>query len=269
MKRFENKTAFVSGGANGIGEACVRRLASEGAAVVVADVEGADLERLTARLAAAGHRVSGVAADVMDEAEVGRAFEHVDAVSGGRLDVSLHIAGDSRFGLVEDLASAEWERLWRLNLLSTVLCCRHAVARMKAGGGGAIVNMASISGLAGDPGWAAYNTAKAAVVNLSRCLAWEVGGHGIRVNAICPGPIGTRRMLRSLQGDAAMQAAYRASTPLGRIGTPEECAAAILFLASEDAAFVNATALVCDGGLTAATGQPRFDPSTHAFDGGG
>lgn len=269
MSRFENKVAFVTGGANGIGRACVRRLAAEGAVVVAADHKAADLERLTAELAADGHRVTGVVTDVMDEAAIRHAFARLDEVGGGRLDIALHIAGNSLFGLVESLESAAWERLWRLNVLSTVICCRLAVPRMKAAGGGAIVNMASISGLAGDPGWGAYNSAKAAIINLTRCLAWEVGRYGIRANAICPGPIGTERMLGSLIDDPAMKRTYDAATPLGRIGTPEECAAAILFLASREASFVNATTLVCDGGLTGATGQPRFDLDSYSFDGGG
>ena len=268
MKRFENKVAFVTGGANGIGKACVRRLAAEGATVIAADWKAGDLDRVVGESRDAGHKVSGIVTDVMDEAAIGRAFAHVDEVGGGRLDVSLHVAGNSVFGLVESLASSEWERLWRLNVLSTIVCCREAVARMKRGGGGAIVNMASISGLAGDPGWGAYNSAKAAVINLTQCLAWETGRYGIRANAICPGPIGTERMLGSLESDPKMRDIYNASTPLRRIGTPEECAGAILFLASDDAAFVNSTTLVCDGGLTGATGQPRFDLDSYSFDGG-
>jgi len=204
---------------------------------------------------------------VMVEHDLERMFRTIDK-EAGRLDLSLHIAGNSMFGLIESLESSDWERLWRLNVLSTVICCREAVNRMKATGGGAIVNMASISGLRGDPGWATYNAAKAAIINLTQCLAWEVGRYHIRANAICPGPIGTERMLGSLESDPRMRDLYNRSNPLGRIGTPEECAAAILFLASDDASFVNGTTLVADGGLTAATGQPRFDMDSYSFDGG-
>lgn len=266
MERFANQVAMVTGGANGIGAACARRLAAEGARVFIADADAEALQRIVAELTAEGHTAAGITTDVTDESSIEAAFSALDAVGGGRLDVSLHIAGNSAFGLVESLPSAEWERLWRLNVLSTVICSRLAVARMKASGG-AIVNMGSISGLGGDPGWGAYNAAKAAIVNLTQSLAWEVGRYGIRANAICPGPIGTPRMLRSLEADTAARAAYDASTPLGRIGTPEECAAAILFLASADASFVNATTLVCDGGLTGATGQPRFDAERYSFSG--
>ena len=268
MKRFEDKIAFVSGAANGIGKACMQRLASEGATVIAADWKADDLEAAIKPLLEAGYHVTGVPTDVMDEAQIEAAFEKVDQFGGGGLDISLHIAGNSMFGLVESLESAEWERLWRLNVLSTIICCRLAVARMKASGGGAIVNMSSISGIAGDPGWGPYNSAKAAIANLTQCLAWEVGRYNIRANAICPGPIGTERMLGSLETAPEQAEAYNRSNPLGRIGTPEECAGAICFLASDDAAFVNSTTLVCDGGLTGVTGQPRFDMDSYVFDGG-
>jgi NAD(P)-dependent dehydrogenase (short-subunit alcohol dehydrogenase family) len=124
--------------------------------------------------------------------------------------------------------------------------------------GGAIVNMASISGLAGDPGWGAYNAAKAAVINLTGTLAWEEGRNGIRVNAVAPGPIASPRMLATI--GAAEVEAYKRASAVGRLGTPEEAAAAILFLASDEASFVTGTTLVVDGGLTARTGQPTaFD----------
>ena len=128
MKRFENKTALVTGGANGIGKACVQRLAAEGATVIATDWKQADLDRVVGALKDEGHKVSGIVTDVMDEAAIERAFAHADDFGGGRLDVSLHIAGNSVFGLVESLESAEWERLWRLNVLSTIISCRLAVA---------------------------------------------------------------------------------------------------------------------------------------------
>ncbi len=125
---------------------------------------------------------------------------------------------------------------------------------MRRRGSGSIVNMASISGLRGDPGWAAYNSAKAGVIALTQSLAWEVGHYGIRVNAICPGPIASQRMVKALP--EGMLDAYNQACAIGRMGTPEEVAAAILFLASDDASFITGASLVADGGLTARTGQP-------------
>ena len=173
MNRFQDRIALVTGAANGIGRACMNRLAREGATVVAVDRKAGDLEAAAGALADEGMNVTAVAADVMEESRIEDAFSRLDAIGGGRLDVSIHVAGNSMFGTVEGLASADWERLWRLNVLSTVVCCRLAIPRMKASGGGAIVNMSSISGLAGDPGWGAYNCAKAAIWNLTQCLAWE------------------------------------------------------------------------------------------------
>ena len=163
-------------------------------------------------------------------------------------------------GYVSDLPWSEWERLFAWNIESTVRSCRLAVARMRAAGGGSIVNMSSISGLRGDPGWAAYNTVKAAIINLTECLAWEVGGDGIRVNAVCPGPIASPRMIDSLPAGSDFVSAYNEAVALGRMGRPEEVAAAIAFLACEDASFVSGAHLVVDGGLTARTGQPIVPP---------
>ncbi len=269
MNRFYQKVALVTGAANGIGKASMSRLAREGATVIGIDVDTTGLYAAVRELTDDGFDATAVAADVMSEEEIDAAYRVVDSQTGGRLDVSLHIAGNSMFGTVEGLATADWERIWQLNVRSTIICCRNAVQRMKKSGGGAIVNMSSISGIAGDPGWGPYNSAKAAIWNLTQCLAWEVGRYNIRANAICPGPIGTERMLGSLDAAPEQAAAYQRSNPLGRIGTPDECAAAICFLASDDASYVNSTMLVCDGGLTGVTGQPRFDLTTYNFDGGG
>ena len=268
MNRFENRTAFVTGAANGIGRACMNRLAAEGAKVVAADRRQADLAGAVDELADRGHDVTGVVTDVMDEAQIEAAFREVDRVGGGRLDVSLHIAGNSMFGLIEDLATPEWERLWQLNMRSTVICCRLAIARMKTSGGGAIVNMSSISGMAGDPGWGAYNTAKAAIANLTQCLAWEVGRYNIRANAICPGPIGTQRMLGSLKSAPEQAEALQVLDAPGTYRNTRRMRRRNLLSGQRRRQFRECGAtLVCDGGLTGATGQPRFDPDAYAFDG--
>ena len=258
MKRFEGRVALVTGGGGGMGEATVTRLADEGAIVYALDVDAPSVDKLAAEHRNQGHDVRAIHADVTSGDDLDAAFLTL-ANEQGRLDVLVDIAGGSMAGLVSELADEEWERYYRLNVLSTVMASRRAIGMMKAQGGGSIVVMSSISGVRGDPGWAVYNTTKAALINFTECLAWEVGGDGIRVNAICPGPIKSKRMIDSLPDDKFIKL-YNDSTALGRMGEPEEVAAAIAFLASDDAAFITGAHLVADGGLTARTGQPIVPP---------
>ena len=258
IHRFAGRTAIVSGGAGGMGAACVERLAVEGARVFALDIDGAKAESLAARLRTEGLAVEALQADVMDEAELTEALitaeRHAQAV-----DILINVAGGSAPGLIAELDTKTWDRLYSLNVRSTVIACRTVLPSMRRQRKGAIVNMASISGLRGDPGWAAYNSAKAAIINLTQCLAWEEGRHGIRANVVCPGPIASPRMLGGLVGQTTASA-YDRACAIGRMGRPAEAAAAILFLASDDASFVTGASLVVDGGLTARTGQPTdFD----------
>lgn len=249
MKRFEGKVAVVTGGAGGIGEAASLRLAEEGARVFVLDIDAAKAAGLAARIGG-----TGLGCDVTDEAQLTRCFDRV-AAERGRIDVLMAVAGGSKEGLVAELDSETWDRLYKLNLRATALSCRLALRSMIPQRSGAIVTMSSISGLRGDPGWSSYNAMKAAIINLTQSLAWETGRHGIRVNAVCPGPIATPRMLGSLE-DKSMMAAYDRATAIGRMGRAEEVAAAMIFLAAPEASFVTGAFLVVDGGLTARTGQP-------------
>lgn len=257
MARFSDKVAIVSGGADGMGAACVRQLAREGAEVYLLDVKIETGQELAAGLRAEGAAVTAMAADVLDEAELRAAIGEAIAMAG-RVDTLINVAGGSAAGLVAEIGLEVWDRLYRLNVRSTLTACQAVLPAMRRQGGGSIVTMASISGLRGDPGWAAYNAAKASIISLTQSLAWEEGLNGIRVNAICPGPIASERMLATLPPEAF--ALYDEACAIGRMGRAEELAEAILFLASDQASFITGAALVADGGLTARTGQPTdFD----------
>lgn len=245
--RFKNKKAIVTGGANGMGRATAEWLRDEGATVAVLD-----------RDREAGAALEGIefsACDVLDRASFEAAFAAALETLGG-LDVMVHIAGASRGGMVLDQDIEDWDWHYQVNLRSHVIGCRLAAAAMVDQGSGAIVTMSSISGLRGDPGWAAYNATKAAIRNFTESLAWELGPRGIRVNAVCPGPVASERMLASLSDPNSGMKRYADATALGRLVDPSEAAAAILFLASDAASAITGHALVVDCGLTARTGQP-------------
>lgn len=255
--RFKDKVVIVSGGADGMGRACVTQLAAEGARVFALDVKEDMARELAGQLSAGGAQVEALRADVMDEDELRQAIAAVLERTGGKVDSLINVAGGSASGLTAEIDLAVWDRLYRLNLRSTLVACQAVIPAMRAAGGGSIVTMASISGLRGDPEWAPYNAAKAAIISLTQSLAWEEGGYGIRVNAICPGPVASERMLATISEEE--QREYNEACALGRIGKASELAEAILFLASDQASFVTGASLVADGGLTARTSQPtRF-----------
>jgi meso-butanediol dehydrogenase/(S,S)-butanediol dehydrogenase/diacetyl reductase len=175
----------------------------------------------------------------------------------GRLDVIFNNAGIGTYAQTPDMDPAMWHLVIDVDLNSVFYGCRAAIPHFRKSGGGAIVNTASISGLFGDYGLAAYNAAKGAVVNYTRTLAIDHGNENIRANAVCPGPIQTP-LADPLIAHAEISVEYQKLIPMGRVGKPEEVAAAVAFLASDDASYINGAMLTVDGGVTAATGQPNF-----------
>jgi meso-butanediol dehydrogenase/(S,S)-butanediol dehydrogenase/diacetyl reductase len=249
--RLAGKVAVITGAASGIGAATARRFADEGARLVLSDLNEDGGASLARQLDAAF-----VPADVADPAQV-EALMQAAFDRCGALHVVYNNAGIGAFGKTPDLDVEVWKRVIEIDLHSVFYGCKSAIPYLRRSGGGAIVNTASISGLFGDYGLVAYNAAKAGVVNLTRTVAIDHAREGIRVNCVCPGPIETPLIAPLLAVPVAVTA-YQDCIPMGRVGKAEEVAAAVAFLASDDAAYITGTALVVDGGLTAATGQINF-----------
>jgi NAD(P)-dependent dehydrogenase (short-subunit alcohol dehydrogenase family) len=236
---FDGKRALVTGAGSGIGAAVARRLAADGAAVVLADVHVGPIAELAAELDA-----DLVKIDVREEEDVAPAM--VD------LDVLVNVGGIGSTTTAPETPVAVWDNVFSVNARGTFLCCKHAIPRMIARGGGSIVNVASVAALVGLRRRAAYSASKGAVVALTRALAIDHIRDGIRVKVVCPGTVDSPWVRRLVEESGESLDELRARQPLGRLGLPEEIADAVAYLASDAAAFVTGSTLVIDGGLTAA-----------------
>lgn len=255
--RVAGKVALVTGGARGIGAATARALAREGARVVVTDLDAEGAQATAAGIAEAGGQARGLGQDVTDEAAWTEVLSGIREAEG-RLDVLVNNAGAALGGVAMlDTTLAQWRQINAVNVEGVFLGVKHglpliAATADPATGGGSIVNISSIYGLVGAAGSGAYNASKGAVRLLTKCAALEAcrDGHAVRVNSVHPGFIETEMTVR-VRTDPEAAARTIGRTPMGHAGRPEDIAAGVLFLASDEAAFMTGSELVIDGGFTA------------------
>ena len=252
MTRLEGKSAVITGAANGIGRATAVVFAAEGARIVATDIDADGLESLRSELEAAGAACATVVGDVSQDTD---ARHMIDAAVEryGRLDVLVANAGVIPLGSITESTAEDWDYVMSIDGRGMFLSCKYAIEAMLETGGGAIVCLSSISGMAGQARQSTYGPAKFAASGLTKHLAVEWADKGIRVNAVAPGTIRTEavRRLPEQPGGAEYIEEIRRHHPMGRLGEPEEVAKAIAFLASDDASFITGAILAVDGGYLA------------------
>ncbi len=252
MGRLDGRVAIVTGSAHGIGAATTTRLAQDGAAVVVADIDAAGAELHAKTIVAAGGRAIGVGVDIADESSVCELIAATVATFGG-IDVLHNNASAMQLTPGDiDLLGVDldtWDGTMSVNLRGTMLCSKEAIPHMIERGGGSVVNTSSGQALRGDTGQTAYSAAKAAVISLTRSIATQYGRQGIRCNAICPGLILTDRLKQKLAGMATERLLVHQLLP--RIGQPEDIANLVAFLVCDEGSFITGEAISIDGGALA------------------
>jgi 3-oxoacyl-[acyl-carrier protein] reductase len=241
-----NKVAVVTGAASGIGKAVAERLARDGCAVVILDINEEGGSQVASELRKRGGQALFVRLDVTQEADVKETFQKIIS-DHGRIDVLVNVAGGSLHRhKIEEFSFDHWQAVIDVNLTSTFLCCRAVTALMKSQKSGAIVNISSDIGFSGDPNRSAYAAAKAGIVGFSKTLALELAPFGVRANVVAPGRIATKRV-RATYSDAEWEAAAQ-RIPLGRAGQPQDVAEAVAFLASDASKHMTGQTLHINGG---------------------
>ena len=257
-ERFASHVVLITGGTSGIGLATAGRLLAEGATVIVG---GRDAERGRAALEELdSDRANFAPLDVADQENVNTLMADIEATHGG-LDVLINSAGAVLVRRVEKITPDQWQTVIDVNLAGVFRCCQAAIPMLRTSavrrdGSSAIVNVTSLDAVGGDAGMSAYNAAKAGALNLTRSLALELAPT-IRVNSIAPGAVDTPLTVTTAH-EPTIRATFDQAIPMGRFGQPEEIAAAIAFLAAQEAAFITGANLMVDGGVTCGTGHPNL-----------
>lgn len=250
--RLDNKVAFITGGGRGIGQAIARKMAAEGAAVALAEIDLASAQDTVTALNDAGCQAIAVRTDITQEADVKAAVDQV-LERFGRIDILVNNAGKNFYYDATEMTESDWDSAMNVDVKGAWLCCKHILPGMITSKGGSIVNISSVHARITAPGHFPYAAAKSALVGLTRNLALDYAKYNIRVNAICPGWVRTSLV----QGWFDMQPDPKATEervlsfqPLQRIGTPEEIANFVAFVASDEASFITGAELVIDGGMS-------------------
>ncbi len=247
---LQGKVSIITGAANGIGQACARLFAQQGAKVVLADIQDAQGQALAQELVAQGHQASFVHCDVGIKADVDALVEQV-MQQHGRIDVLVSNAGIFKASPFLEVSESDFDEVLRVNLKGAFLMGQAAARAMKTTGGGAIVHMSSVNGVMAIPEIASYNVSKGGINQLTRAMALALADDGIRVNAVAPGTIATELARQAVLTSDAARSKILSRTPMKRLGEPEEVARAVAFLASDASSYITGEILTIDGGRTA------------------
>lgn len=250
MPDMEDRVAVVTGGGGGIGGACARLLAREGAATVITDLNESTLHATAETIEREGGRVLPVQQDVGEESAWERLIQRVDE-QWGPPDVLVNNAGVGTVDMLPDITLEDWRELMRVNVEGVFLGMKHCAPLMAAHGGGSIVNMSSVAGITGAPGFTLYGASKGAVRSMTKDVAVEYAEENVRVNSVHPGLIDTPMLEDARELGLSLEELAEEIHPLGKLGQPEDVAEAVLFLASERSRMITGIELVVDGGMTA------------------